>query len=83
MTQVTYISVMNNNANDSKAQGADELEEIEVKKISDWLLRDLTGMISLLAALREDAELRQYMAYWFHGRMVNAKHKEGVSNGKA
>lgn len=69
---------MNNNSNVvADAPGA-EAEEMNVKNISKWLSKDLDSMVVLLSAIRGDTELREYMARWFHGRMMNAKHQEAM-----
>ena len=82
MTPSLYICFMSNKANGTKTPGVEV--PIEIDQISKWLERDLAAMASLIDAIRGDKELRDYMATWFHGRMLNAKNlqklQEELSN---
>lgn len=69
------------NGNGVKAQGAGhapEMDDVDLKKINDWLDRDLLGAINLLRAIQSDPDLKLQMARWFEGRISNYKNKADV-----
>lgn len=65
---------METNQVNGQAQGAEsDVLETSEDQILKWLTRDLGACITFLRAIHDDVELRQMMATWFKGRIINAK----------
>jgi len=69
-----------NSESSSNGQGPvsdviEDLKDLSVEVIEQWLTRDLKVVNSLVHALLTDKELRLHMATFLQGRYNNAKHK--------
>lgn len=59
-----------------EAPGAETSSKIpDLATIEKWIGRDVSIAITLLSAIQSDKELRQQMAVFLQGRMINAENR--------
>lgn len=67
---------MKNTQNDAKSPQGVDLEEVELSNVKKWLDDDLTRAIGLLKAIHDEPNLKQMMAEYMHGRVINWKNAQ-------
>lgn len=73
----------NNNNQAGGVKDAGKHDDVaDLKQIEKWLENDISRLTALVNALNTDKELWQYLARWFHGRIINDRNRKAMENQK-